>query len=70
MPQGIFTPFIDLYFRNYEFKEENFIDSYFVQWFSELTHKNEKKYQLDFYKRLIVDLQVIVESNYFHFQEI
>ena len=32
--------------------------------FSELTHKNEKKYKLDFYKKFIVDLQVIVETNY------
>ena len=64
MPGTILAPFIDLYFRNFDFKEKNFIDSYFIKWFLELTHKNEKKYKLDFYKKFIVDLQVIVETNY------
>ena len=64
MPANMLVPFFDFYFRNYNYKEKHFTDIHFIKWFSELTHRNEKKYEIDFYKQFIVDLQLIVESNY------
>ena len=64
MPCSLLVPFFELHFRNYNFSEIHFNDKKIGNWFSKLTHKNEKKYSLDFYKNFIVDLQIIVETNY------
>ena len=64
-----FYSLIDLHFRNYEFKDENFIDSYLVQWFSEFTHNNEIKYEVEFFKNY-QSIYKITESNYFPLSEI
>ncbi len=64
MPSTILAPFFDLHFRNYDYKENHFIDEYFLEWSTNLTHKNENKYELDFWKLFMTDLQIIVEANY------
>ena len=64
MPCSLLVPFFELHFRNYNFKEKHFNDEKINNWFCKLTNKNEKKYSIDIYKDFIVDLQIIVETNY------
>ncbi len=64
VPATILTPFFELYFRNYNYNEEHFIDKYFLEWTHNLTDEKENKYELDFWKEFVVDCQVIVESSY------
>tara|TARA_B100001057_G_C22864669_1_gene955983 strand:+ start:2824 stop:4104 length:1281 start_codon:yes stop_codon:yes gene_type:complete len=64
IPTPILTPFFELYFRNYNYNEGHFIDKHLLEWASNLTNKKDNKYRIDFWKEFIVDLQIIVESNY------
>ncbi len=64
MPAILLAPFYELHFRNYDFLEKNIYDDLINSWFSKLNHKKEKKYSLDIYKNFLVDLQIIVETNY------
>ncbi len=64
MPCSLLVPHYESHFRNYSFKENHLNDQRINNWFSKLTHKNEKKYSIDIYKEFIVDLQIIVETNY------
>ena len=64
MPSSLLVPHYESHFRNYSFKENHLNDQRISNWFSKLTHKNEKKYSIDIYKEFIVDLQIIVETNY------
>ena len=64
MPCSLLVPFFELHFRNYNFEEKHFNDEKINNWFCKLTNKNEKKYSIDIYKDFIVDLQIIVETNY------
>ena len=42
MPCSLLVPFFELHFRNYNFSEIHFNDKKIGNWFSKLTHKNEK----------------------------
>ena len=64
MPAALLVPFFELHFRNYNYDEKHFNDNLIKGWFTDLTNKNEKKYPLETYKNFLVDLQIIVETNY------
>ena len=65
MPGTILLPLLIYILETMNLKKKILLIVILLNGFSELTHKNENKYQLDFYKKFIVDLQLIVESNYF-----
>ena len=64
MPSSLMIPYYETHFRNYGYSEKHLNDQRINNWFSKLTNKNEKKYSIDIYKEFIVDLQIIVETNY------
>ena len=64
MPAALLVPFFELHFRNYSYTEKHFNDNLIKGWFTELTDAKEKKYSLESYKNFLVDLQIIVETNY------
>ena len=64
IPTSNLIPFYNLHYRNYDYSDKHFSDEVIDYEFSKLTHKNENKYSLSFYKNFIVDLQCIVETNY------
>ena len=64
MPAALLVPFFELHFRNYSYNEKHFNDNLIKGWFTKLTDAKEKKYSLESYKNFLVDLQIIVETNY------
>ena len=64
MPAALLVPFLNCILETTAIPKKHFNDNLIKGWFAELTDAKEKKYSLESYKNFLVDLQIIVETNY------